>query len=104
MSEMDSDLNNIRKLPEQLRGIHHDLLENGNQLAAIRLVKIADQIDKYLSLISFGNSVTEVDRLRAIIKNAIPYQTNAEVQRWLQAALLYGAVIYQDGGGRRIDA
>lgn len=104
MSEVDSDLNNIRKIPEKLRNISEDLLENGHPHPARQLVHIAAQIEGYLRLRTLGNSVTEVDRLRTIIKNAIPHQTNEEVQRWLKAALLYGAVIYQDGGGRRIDA
>jgi hypothetical protein len=94
------------KTPAQIRDWIKDaareMIDNGHPNLARRLFDAADQIDMHLSLAA-ADPVNEVNRLRNVIKKAIPEQTNAEVQRWLKVALTPGLPIYQNTG-RRIDA
>lgn len=55
-----------------------------------------------LTVIEASQEGREVTRLQAVIRHAIPHQTNQEVQRWLELALLPGTPIL-DNQGRRID-
>jgi hypothetical protein len=47
-----------------------------------------------------GDAVTEVAGLQAIIRAAIPHQSNGEVARWLNAGLSPGGTVHDNYGNR----
>jgi CDP-diacylglycerol pyrophosphatase len=71
---------------------------------AAGLVGRAEQlVIQMQTAISQDQDKAEIERLRAVIRHALPHQTNQEVARWLNVAVnLPGAAIHDDKG-RRID-
>ena len=93
----------LQAIPGQLRDVAREMSEQGHPWIGSKIMDMAQQIDEYVALNAAGQSTAEVARLRAVIQNAIPHQSNFEVLRWLREALSYGMPIYQNVNNRRID-
>lgn len=83
----------------QARTVARELSESGHPRGAQVIHALAAMIER---LTRPPDAQAEA-RLRAVIRHALPHQTNTEVERWLRAALSRGSAPIFDNQGRRVD-
>lgn len=93
----------MNKHLDRLVEVARDMVTQGHPGLASAILSEVSALEDIVYTSMRDNNVLEIQRLRAIIKNAIPHQTNGEVSRWLSAALQSGVPIYQNVNGKRID-
>lgn len=85
------------------RTVARELLDSGHPRGAAAIFELIASVEGLTERLQHSANDREAVRLRAVIRNALPHQTNAEVARWLQAALAGGTSEIFDNQGRRVD-
>jgi hypothetical protein len=88
---------------EQMAMLRQELEQIGQYRPAELLGRAERLVLQMQTAIRQDQDKAEIERLRAVIRHALPHQTNQEVARWLNVAVnLPGGAIHDDKG-RRID-
>lgn len=86
-----------------LRDVAREIIDSGHPRAGTLMIEAADRIDDLERERDTKHALKEVDRLRKIIADAIPHQSNAEIGRRLKYALdAPDLPLYHNTNGTRI--
>lgn len=88
--------------PHPLTLMREEMEAVGNHRAASVIGTCHRMLAEMQALLDASQGGQEAARLRAVITHAMEHQTNQEVQRWLELALLPGSPVI-DNQGRRVD-
>jgi ribosomal protein S6 len=88
---------------EEMARLRQDLEQIGQHVAAGLVGRAEQLVIQMQTVIRQNQDKAEIERLRAVIRHALPYQINQEVARWLNVAVNTPGVAIQDDKGRRID-
>jgi histidine ammonia-lyase len=88
---------------EEMARLRQDLEQTGMHQAAALVGRAERLVAQMQAAISQDQDKAEITRLWAVIRHALPHQTNQEVARWLRVAAEAPGAAIQDDKGRRID-